>query len=216
MLRSDLDECARRVASRGKLRTAFALVLQPLTAAGRIRIAMSAAALCCVLSGSGCGASNPYGFGREYTPSGDEERYYESALDVSYEDVRRDPAAYSGRLLGWFGVVEGVARLPSGAIQLSLDLRFHQPRHLCTDQFESSCRVTISERAGGPFSTTVNLHPEDATGSERLNVGSLVKVYGSPNGDFDARGGPVLTAQWYRQWPHGAYVTTVGHTAMRR
>ena len=150
--------------------------------------------LCCAMtlavsavSSVGCGASNPYGYGREYAPSDEEEPFYERAVDISYEEVRRDPQAFSGRLVGWFGVVSGVQRLPNGELKLALDLRYHQPRHLCTDQFESSCRVTISERAGGPFSTNVRLRAEDASGAERLNVGSLVKVYGSPNGDFDAR-----------------------------
>ena len=172
--------------------------------------------LCWMIGLLGCGASNPYGFGREYAPMSDEEQYYEHAADVSYEEVRRDPRAYSGQLLGWFGVVDGAKRLPSGEVALALDLRFHQPRHLCNDQFESSCRVTISQRSGGPFSTTVRLRPDDASGSERLNVGSLVKVYGSPNGDFDDRGGPILVAKWYRQWPHGAYVSTAGQNSMRR
>jgi hypothetical protein len=172
--------------------------------------------LCWVIGLIGCGASNPYSFGREYAPADEEEPYYERAVDVSYEEVRRDPQAFSGRLVGWFGVVSGVKRLPSGELALALELRFHQPRHLCNDQFESSCRVTISERAGGPFSTTIRLRSEDSSGPERLNVGSLVKVYGSPTGDFDDRGGPILKTQWYRQWPHGAYVSTAGQGAMRR
>jgi hypothetical protein len=172
---------------------------------------------CCWFLGlAACGASNPYSFGREYSPTDEESSYYERALDVSYEEVRRDPTAFKSQLVGWFGVVAAAKRLPSGDVQLALDLRFHQPRHLCSDQFESSCRVTISEREGGPFSTTVRLKSEDQAGAERLNVGSLVKVYGSPNGDFDSRGGPVIAAKWYRQWPHGAYVTNLGSSAMRR
>ena len=172
--------------------------------------------LCWVIGLVGCGASNPYGFGREYAPTDEEEPYYERAVDLSYEEVRRDPQAFSGRIVGWFGVVSGAKRMPNGEVELALDLRFHQPRHLCNDQFESSCRVTISERAGGPFSTSVRLRSDDASGPERLNVGSLVKVYGKPSGDFDARGGPVIKAEWYRQWPHGAYVSTIGQGAMRR
>jgi hypothetical protein len=168
------------------------------------------------IGGAGCGASNPYGYGRAYTPLDAEEPYYERALDVSYEEVRRDPTAFSGRMVGWFGVVKAAKRLSSGEVQLALDLRFHQPRHLCTDQTESSCRVTISDRDGGPFSTTLRLRPDDESGAERLNVGSLVRVYGAPIGEFDSRGGPVIAPQYYRHWPHGAYVTTAGAGAMRR
>jgi hypothetical protein len=180
----------------------------------RSAVAMSCWALS--FGALGCGASNPYGFGRTYTPSDAEEPYSERAVDVSYEDVRRDPQAYAGRMLGWFGVVDGAKRLPSGEVKLSLELHFHQPRHVCSDQFESSCRVTISERAGGPFSTTLRLRPEDESGADRVNVGSLVRVYGSPTGDFDDRGGPVIKAQFYRQWPHGAYVSASARAAMRR
>ncbi|HEY2735920.1 MAG TPA: hypothetical protein VGI70_18110 [Polyangiales bacterium] len=164
-----------------------------------------------------CGGGNPYGHSREYAPADGEDSYLEHAIDASYEDVRRDPDAYKKQLLGWFGVVRGVKRQANGRVTLALELRFHQPRHLCSDEFESSCRVTISEREGGPFTTTIQLKPDDAQGAERLNVGSLVKVYGSPNGDFDQRGGPVIVAQWYRQWPTGAYVMTLpNNESMRR
>ena len=169
----------------------------------------------CVIAAAGC-ASNPYGYGRVYAPSDEEEPYYERALEVSYEEVRRDPQTFAGRTVGWFGVVTAAKRLPSGEVQLALDLRFHQPRHLCSDQFESSCRVTISDRAGGPFSTSVRLHSGDESGSTRLNIGSLLRVYGTATGEFDGRGGPVLMTEFYRHWPHGAYVTTSGSNSMRR
>jgi hypothetical protein len=176
------------------------------------RISALGAAL---LLAGGCGAGN-YGYSREYVPTDDEEPYYERAADLSYEEVRRDPSAFAGRTIGWFGVVTKLEPAAGGGTRVALDLRFHQPRHLCRDQFESSCKVTISERAGGPFSTILALRPEDRSGPERLNVGSLVKVYGSPTHDFDERGGPVLRADFYRQWPHGAYVTTSGRVTMRR
>lgn len=180
--------------------------------------------LCCflsvithlALSTASCGASNPYGYGRQYTPLDAEEPYYERAIDVSYEEVRRDPSSFNGRMVGWFGVVKGAKRLANGDVQLALDLRFHQPRHLCTDQFESSCKVTISDRDGGPFSTSLRLRSDDESGAERLNVGSLVRVYGVATGEFDERGGPVIQTQYYRHWPHGAYVTTAGAGSMRR
>jgi hypothetical protein len=171
--------------------------------------------LCAGLALAACGGSN-YGYGREYVPTDDEEPFYERAADLSYEEVRRDPKAFEQRFIGWFGTVSAAKRAADGGVQLALDLRFHQPRHLCSDQFESSCRVTISERDGGPFSTTIKIRPEDQAGSERLNVGSLVKVYGTPTGEFDERGGPLLKAEFYRQWPHGAYVTTSGRATMRR
>jgi hypothetical protein len=168
-----------------------------------------------LLSAAGC-AGNSYGYSREYVPTDDEEDVYEQAADLSYEEVRRDPKAFAGRLIGWFGVVTKLQPAAHGAVLVALDLRFHQQRHLCSDQFESSCRVTISERAGGPFSAVLEVQPEDRTGSTRFNVGSLVKVYGTPTGEFDDRGGPLLAPRFYRYWPHGAYVTTAGSVNMLR
>ncbi len=165
---------------------------------------------------AGCAGSNPYGYGRQYVARDDEEQHYERAASLSYEEVRREPGAYKSQLVGWFGVVTQVTRGPGKNVTVALDLRFHQPRHLCSDQSEGSCRVTVSQRDGGPFSTTISLRDEDTSGPSRLNVGSLVKVYGSPTGEFDDRGGPVLDAAWYRQWPHGAYVTTSGRSNMPR
>jgi hypothetical protein len=175
-------------------------------------------ALICVSWLAACGGSSTerYGYGREYVPADAEEAHYERVTMVSYEEVRREPQAFGSRTLGWFGTVTAVQKLPSGEVQLALELRFHQPRHLCTDQFESSCRVTVSERAGGPFSTVVRVAPEDQSGPERLNVGSLVKVYGSPTGEYDSLGGPMIKAAYYRHWPHGAFVTTSGSVKMRR
>jgi hypothetical protein len=181
-------------------------------AIGLARIVGLLALLAC---GAACGGNN-YGYAREYEPTSDEEPFYEKAADVSYEEVRRDPKSYEQRLVGWFGVVSGVKRTPDGTVTVALDMRFHQPRHICSDQFESSCRVTIGEREGGPFSTTLRLRSDDTNGPERLNVGSLVKVYGTATGEFDSRGGPLIRSQYYRQWPHGAYVSTTGRATMRR
>ncbi len=163
-----------------------------------------------------CAGTDPYGHGREYVAADGEDSYLEKAHDVSYEDVRRDPLSFKTQLIGWFGSVTAIDKDKDGAVKVALDLRFHQPRHLCSDQFESSCHVTISERAGGPFTTTLKLKPRDAQGEDKLNVGSLVKIYGTPSGEFDDRGGPIIDTQWYRQWPHGAFVTTSGHVTMLR
>ncbi len=62
----------------------------------------------------------------------------------------------------------------------------------------------------------MEIRPEDREGENRLWVGSLVKVYGSPTGDFDEEGGPILQSAWYRLWPHGKYVTTGARGSMRR
>jgi hypothetical protein len=163
-----------------------------------------------------CGGAQ-YGYAREYEPLSEEEDLLEAATQVNYEDVRRDPADYRSTTLSWFGVVTNVAPEESGAGALvALTFRTHQPRHLCGDETASSCRVTVSDRAGGPFSIHLEIRPEDREGVDRLWSGSLIRVYGSPNGEFDSEGGPIIEAQWYRHWPRGKYVTTGAAGSMRR
>jgi hypothetical protein len=163
-----------------------------------------------------CG-SNPYGYAPEYAPLGDEEPYFERGKAHSYEEVRRNPAAYADETIAWFGVVNGVEpRGKGGEVQVAMTLHFHQPRHLCADQFDSSCRVTISEKQGGPFSARITLRPEDQSGRDRVYAGSLLKIYGTPVSDYDEEGGPILQGAYYRHWPRGTYVTTGRAVNMRR
>jgi len=168
------------------------------------------------LSLAACG-SNPYGYAPEYVPQSGEDDYLERAQAMSYEDVRRNPVAYADTLIGWFGVVEKVEPGDvAGQYRVSLDLRFHQPRHLCSDEFDSSCRVTVSQKGGGPFTALVVLQGEDSVGKYRVGPESLLKVYGTPTADFDEAGGPILRAQHYRHWPPGTYVSTHRAVNMRR
>lgn len=168
-----------------------------------------------VLFVAACG-SNPYGYSPEYEATSDEAPYEERAAELSYEEVRRDPEGYRDRTLGWFGTVTSIKQETGGHTRIGLSLRFHQPRHLCAGPTDDTCRVTISERVGGPFTAVVELRPEDLSGSTRLNNGSLVRVYGHVNGDLDDEGGPVLIADYYRHWPHGTFVTTAARSSMRR
>jgi hypothetical protein len=162
-------------------------------------------------------AGNPYGYAPEYVPLSDEEEYFEKGQMQSYEDVRRDPSSYGNAMITWFGIVEGVQPVGSnGEARIAMNLRFHQERHLCTDQFDSSCRVTISEKEGGPFSALVTLRSEDREGKDRVYAGSLIRVYGSAVPDYDDRGGPVIKALYYRHWPRATYVTTGRRVNMRR
>jgi len=164
----------------------------------------------------GCGGAGPYGFAREYTPLSAERDYMDQATTVSYEEVRRDPQDYGATTLDWFGVVTEVNVDASGAGTISMTYRTLSARNLCADERSSSCRVTVSERAGGPFSAQVQLRPEELEGEDRLWRGSLVRIYGSPTGDFDDEGGPMLQTAWHRHWPRGAYVTTGARGSMRR
>ncbi|MCS6799834.1 MAG: hypothetical protein NZ898_15175 [Myxococcota bacterium] len=165
---------------------------------------------------AGCGGAGPYGFARQYEPLDEEEPYLERATSVSYEEVRRAPTTYTSTLLGWFGVVTAVDVAADGSALVALTYRTHQARHLCADERESSCRVTVSERAIGPWTARIRLRHEDRFGSDRVWVGSLLRVYGRPTGDTDEQGGPVVAGEWYRHWPRGAYVTTGAAVTMRR
>lgn len=163
----------------------------------------------------GCGSVHPYGFGRTYEPLSAEEQLLERETQLSYEDVRRNPAQYRRELLGWFGLVRAVK--PRGErVEATLELRYHQPRHLCASVEEDSCRVTVAARDGGPFSAVFVLNEGDREGARRLAPGSLLKVYGyvQPQ-QFDDRGGPVVAATFYRHFPLGTYVIANGGTPQR-
>jgi hypothetical protein len=164
----------------------------------------------------GCGG-NPYGYAPEYVPLSDEEAYDERGLAHGYEDVRRDPVKYKDKLIAWFGVVQDVQPVPGkDQVKVAMELRFHQERHLCSDQFDDSCRVTISEKPGGPFSAIISLRPDDRAGRDRVHSGSLLKIYGKALPDYDERGGPLLATDYYRHWPLGTYVNTARSANMRR
>jgi hypothetical protein len=171
--------------------------------------------ICVLLFAAACG-SNPYGYAPEYAPLSDERPYFERGVALSYEEVRRDPMGHQAQALAWFGIVEEVQPAAAGDVRVALDLRFHQPRHLCTDQFDDSCRVTISDKAGGPFSALITLRAEDREGRERVHTGSLLKVYGHVTTEYDDRGGPIIRADYYRHWPLGTYVSTRRAVNMRR
>jgi len=162
-----------------------------------------------------CGGAGDFGYSRQYVVSDDEEPYAESEQPVTYEEVRRDPASHAATRLGWFGIVTQVGE-GNGEVTVSLTHRLHQERHLCQDERADSCRVTVSDRQSGPFSAIIQIRPEDRQGELRVWIGSLLKIYGSPTGDFDAEGGPVVRARFYRHWPRGRYVTTGAAGSMRR
>jgi hypothetical protein len=168
------------------------------------------------LAAAGCGSAGPYGFSRNYEPLGDERAHLEATTESSYEDVRRtrpEEATY----ISWFGVVTAMdVDDASGLVTATLSLRVHQDRHLCSDGTDGSCRVTVSEREIGTFTSRFTIHEEDRAGSRRLWTGSLVRVYGRATGETDATGGPVIEADYYRHWPVHTFVFTSAASSMRR
>lgn len=178
---------------------------------------LAAAALSLALAH--CGGAGRYGYSRAYSPLDAEETWIARAqTDAVYDDVRRMPEEYRGRTLSFFGVVTAVTP-GRGAepTRVALQIRAHQERHLCDDETDRSCRVTVSARDGGPFTAVVALRPDDVDGENRVQVFSLLRVFGQlVPGEYDAQGGPVLRADFYRHWPRGEYVTTAASAAMRR
>ncbi|TAK33078.1 MAG: hypothetical protein EPO40_00915 [Myxococcaceae bacterium] len=169
------------------------------------------------LLAEGCASAGRYGYARTYVPLDEEATMASRAEEPVYDEIRRAPEPYRGRLVSFFGVVRSVERGEGGGWRLALQVRTHQERHLCEEDSESTCRVTVSARDGGPFTAVVTLRPEDLDGENRLQTNSLVRVFGTVTpGEYDAEGGPVVQVQYYRHWPRGQYVTTASADSMRR
>ncbi len=119
--------------------------------------------------------------------------------------------------MSWWGVVTDVDRPGNGPARVTMQLRTHQERHLCEDETDSSCRVTINDRDGGSFTALIQLAVDDQEGENRLQALSLVRVYGTVlQGEYNREGGPILRAQYYRHWPRGQFVTSASAGGMRR
>jgi hypothetical protein len=163
----------------------------------------------------GCGGGQ-YGFSRTYEPLITERPHLEKAQELPLEDVRKAPYDYKTVEVAWFGVVQSIHELEDGRTELYLAARVHQARHLCRDEYQDSCRITVSESSPGNFVARLKLKGEERTGKERVWVGSLFKIYGTPTGDYDEKGDPVLDTAYYRHWPRGFYVTTAQRSGMTR
>ncbi len=163
-----------------------------------------------------CGGGGRYGYARTYEPADGERAYMERASDASYEEVRRARPEDQPNV-SWFGVVLGAPELEGDHARVRLSLRAHQERHLCSSEYDDSCRVTVSDREIGTFSAIIPVRAEDlVAGPERLGAGSLLRVYGRSHGETDASGDPVVVADWYRHWPRYTFVTTAMSGRMRR
>ncbi|MDP3277550.1 MAG: hypothetical protein Q8Q09_20355 [Deltaproteobacteria bacterium] len=170
------------------------------------------------LFGTGCGGGGRYGYSREYVFLPDERAIAERADETAvYDEVRRLPDRFTDRTLSWWGVVTEVESASNGSARVTMQLRTHQPRHLCADETDASCRVTINERDGGSFTALVQLTPDDQAGENRVQTLSMMHVYGAVvQGEYNREGGPILRTQFYRHWPRGQYVTTGASAGMRR
>lgn len=166
----------------------------------------------------GCASAGRYGYAREYVYLPDERAYGERADETAvYDEVRRFPERFNDRLISWWGIVTDVELSSNGPARVTMQLRTHQARHLCADETETSCRVTINERDGGSFTALITLAPEDQVGENRVQPFSLLRVYGTViPGEYNREGGPILRVQYYRHWPRGQYVTSSAASVLRR
>lgn len=187
----------------------FARVFPRRAAAPLLALAICTGAL------AACGGGQ-YGFARTYSPLTSEQTHFDKAEEATYQDVLRDPHRYEKTEVGWFGSVTNISPGAGGKTRLTLSLRAHQARHLCSDDGKSSCRVTVSEAQLGVFTVDLALTPDEQNGAERIWVGSLLKVYGTHSGEFSEETGPVLNVSYYRHWPRGYYVSTAARGSMRR
>lgn len=167
----------------------------------------------CLLSACGGGV---YGFSRTYEPLISERSHLERAQELPLEDVRKAPYDFKNVEVAWFGVVTSIHELPDKRTELYLAGRTHQARHLCKDEYADSCRLTVSESSTGNFVARLKLNEDEKSGKTRVWVGSLLKIYGRPTGDYDERGDPVIETTYHRHWPRGYYVTTAQRGAMTR
>jgi hypothetical protein len=151
-----------------------------------------------------------------YRPLPAEQGHIDSASQLTYQDVLRDPANHVNTEIAWFGVVTSVSGRADGTTTVRLQLRTHQSRHLCRDEERSSCRVTVGQGDLGAFVVDLKLTPEESLGRERVAPGSLMKIYGMPAAERDDDNVPVIIPTYYRHWPVGRYVTTAARSAMPR
>ena len=173
-----------------------------------------------------CGAGQ-YGFAKEYAPLKDEASYDSASTEFVYEDVTGDPAAYDGKQIAWFGVVQKLALTDDGRYRIELSHHKHQPRHLCTSDADDSCRVTVHYDSVGDFTALVKLKVEDTVpGLDKVQPGTLLRVFGKvrchlnederQECEHDDAGGVVLDVAYYRQWPARYYATSRAAASMKR
>ncbi len=179
---------------------------------------LSALALVSLSSLAGCASAGRYGYAREYVVLSEERSYSDRADETAvYDEVRRMPDRFSDRLLSWWGIVTDIDTSSNGAARVTMQLRTHQPRHLCEDETDASCRVTINDRDGGSFTAVVTLSPDDQAGENRVQALSVLRVYGTVmQGEVSREGGPLIRPQYYRHWPRRQHVTGSPAAALLR
>ncbi len=204
------------------MKPAFAptLTARRLNTARRLKSALQLSAVACLsaacFSAVGCSSAGPYGHSRVYSPLPAERTALEDATEYDPVMATRSPEAWQGKAISLFGVVMHRDAGQGGTSQLKLSLRTLEPRNLCEEEAEDSCRVTISDREHAVVHAHVALSGDDDLGRYSVGGGSLVRLVGQLTDDFSEDGTPIIRATYYRHWPRGFYVTTAERDRMRR
>ncbi len=166
---------------------------------------------------TGCHSAGLYGHARTYVPLSDEAEAASHAKSYDPVMAQRMPDKWKGKTVSVFGVVKQRSAGPGGAADLTLSVRTLQPRNLCGNRSEESCRVTVSDHEYAVIHALVKLRTDDNIGEDSVGIGSLVRVIGVLGDDVDQNDGtPVLRATYYRHWPRNFYVTNADRATMRQ
>ncbi len=164
----------------------------------------------------GCYSPGKYGYSRTYSPLDAEETAAAGAVDYDPVMATRQPEKWRGKTVSVFGVVVERSAGDAGAAKLRLSMRTLEPRNLCDDMPEDTCRVTVSDREHATVNVQVKLEAEDDLGRKSVGGGSLVRVIGKVADGLDSTGTPTIRGTYYRHWPRGQFVTAADRDHMRK
>ena len=162
-------------------------------------------------------ASSPYGYAQVYEPASGEANAARDAQPFDPVMAQRNQRSWVGKRVSIFGVVKSVESAPQGGHFLQLSVRNLQPRNLCSDSNEDTCRVTVTERQFTTLYGLVRLKPQYTAGPDAVRPGSLVRVIGAVSeSPYKKSGGTVVESDFFRHWPAQTYVTTAARSYMRQ
>jgi hypothetical protein len=161
----------------------------------------------------GCSAG-PYGHARVYAPLDVEQKAVAGAQEFDPVMAKRMPDKWEKHKVSLFGIVVERKDLGGRRVDVTLSLRALEPRNLCENSEDDSCRVTVSDREFDRIHATLTLAAnEDAAGPISIGGASLLRVVGS----LEVKdGNQFVDAAYYRHWPRGYFVTTRSAPFMRR
>lgn len=170
----------------------------------------------------GCAGAGPYGYAQVYAPLDAEQAAVDGSVPYDPSAVRRRAKQWQGRTVNAFVIVERVQSLKGNPSQLDVvaSLRTLQPRNLCQEPDESSCRVTVSDQSFDAVRVVLSqevVWPKGGEHPDSIQPGSLLRVIGKvtpPAADADEV--PRIDATLVRHWPLKTYVTASNRDIMRR